>query len=881
MVRLTVNEGRLTVRDQLKDYQDWGTELELMNLLDFFLETYEGAPDTRTVEETRNGDLILISDNNIGGDIEKEAGESLQSMECDGASKGHRPRNQRFYYRKGSGREQQFRVKRSAGHETMPDIIGKWFPRNDESTEYPLYAACILVFLKPWRVLQDIKGTSATFAEEFTRFMTSADQHTKRIIQNIQYFHECSDGASKRRQQGFRSGQEDSFQEIQQDEESDDEAVDEDMVVSNVEYTEADVERAREEGRPARDILYADVAIRIAEECGIFSDGMLNPRWDEPARQANMEDLKQYEEWEAIIKNIKKNSPPGLPSIVDGRENVKLSAESQKVHSWPEIEDANVCGLRDSNNSCRPHSAALLNADQRRAFDIINNHLIAQLNGQKPSQLLMIVIGQGGVGKSTLINAVTDAFEEQGAKNLLAKTATTGVAASIIGGTTLHWWGGLPIHTPSSEKWFERAGKAIADRRIANILSKRYLIVDEASMLTTDLITMTSQVTGQIHADNGMTDATIPFGGMNVIIGDFHQFPPVAKTTSTVYNDTNKRMTAKIGRAIYLQFDTVVILQQQMRISDIGWMEILSRLREGECTEEDIKAIRQLVMTNGNCDIPDFSSPPWSEATLVTPRHSVRTAWNKAALHRHCMKTGHIRYVCTAEDTKGRDRDELTLTERVETARLSTDKTGRLPGQTEIAIGMKALVTLNLATEADLANGTRGTITQIVLDPREEGGAVDGVKVLKYPPAMIMFQPIHHTSEKILYIEEGQIPIFPSEVTFTLHSSNRDTTITRRQTAIDIAYAFTDYRSQGQTLEYVIIDIGRPPKGPLSPFNAYVALSRSRGRRNIRLLRDFDESLFTHHPSEALREEDERLEVMDRETKERFELGTYSYAALP
>jgi hypothetical protein len=34
-----------------------------------------------------------------------------------------------------------------------------------------------------------------------------------------------------------------------------------------------------------------------------------------------------------------------------------------------------------------------------------------------------------------------------------------------------------------------------------------------------------------------------------------------------------------------------VILQQQMRISDIGWMEILSRLREGKCTEEDIKAI--------------------------------------------------------------------------------------------------------------------------------------------------------------------------------------------------------------------------------------------------------------------------------------------------
>ena len=37
----------------------------------------------------------------------------------------------------------------------------------------------------------------------------------------------------------------------------------------------------------------------------------------------------------------------------------------------------------------------------------------------------------------------------------------------------------------------------------------------------------------------------------------------------------------------------------------------------------------------------------------------------------------------------------------------------------EIAIGMKVMVTLNLATEADLANRSRGIIEDIVLDPRE------------------------------------------------------------------------------------------------------------------------------------------------------------------
>ena len=67
--------------------------------------------------------------------------------------------------------------------------------------------------------------------------------------------------------------------------------------------------------------------------------------------------------------------------------------------------------------------------------------------------------------------------------------------------------------------------------------------------------------------------------------------------------------------------------------------------------------------------------------------------------------------------------------------------------------------------------------------------------------------------------------------------------IRRRQYAVTPGYAFTDYKSQGQTIENVIIDIGRPPTGKLSPFGTYVALSRSRARR------------FRHHSSEELRKE--------------------------
>ncbi|KAJ7915375.1 hypothetical protein B0H13DRAFT_1610630 [Mycena leptocephala] len=76
------------------------------------------------------------------------------------------------------------------------------------------------------------------------------------------------------------------------------------------------------------------------------------------------------------------------------------------------------------------------------------------------------------------------------------------------------------------------------------------------------------------------------------------------------------------------------------------------------------------------------------------------------------------------------------------------------------------------------------------------------------------------------------------------------------------AYAFTDYRSQGQTTPYVLVDIAKPPTETLRLFNLYVALSRSSGRETIRLLRDFDNTLFMKGHDPVLLAEDERFRWM-------------------
>jgi len=177
--------------------------------------------------------------------------------------------------------------------------------------------------------------------------------------------------------------------------------------------------------------------------------------------------------------------------------------------------------------------------------------------------------------------------------------------------------------------------------------------------------------------------------------------------------------------------------------------------------------------------------------------------------------------VVEAEDTVGDDRNELNMEQQVTVAGMKsveskcTKGTKKLKHRLKIAVGMKVMVTLNLATEVDLANGSRGTIEDIILDPREHVSRGDlhdddnGIIWLKYPPAMIVFKPLHYEFPPFPGMDPGLIPIFPSEVTFNIHyQNNPKTKITRRQYPLSAAYAFTDHKAQGQTIENVIVDIG-------------------------------------------------------------------------
>ncbi|KAG8947018.1 hypothetical protein FRC03_001204 [Tulasnella sp. 419] len=124
-------------------------------------------------------------------------------------------------------------------------------------------------------------------------------------------------------------------------------------------------------------------------------------------------------------------------------------------------------------------------------------------------------------------------------RHQLGKAAYTGIAATVIGGETLHSFAMLSLgnREPSAQTLKELAEK---------LSSVAYLIIDETSMISRPFLAKLSHVIQRAKAAEEKDD-TCSFGGMNVIIArDFHQFPPVASKPNAHYTGPTGKGTQRM-----------------------------------------------------------------------------------------------------------------------------------------------------------------------------------------------------------------------------------------------------------------------------------------------------------------------------------------------
>jgi PIF1-like helicase len=568
----------------------------------------------------------------------------------------------------------------------MPNFIGEWFPRNDVPELQEYYHASMLALLTPWTNIGQLKRNDQTFQEAFESFVSTADMHTLNIIDNIQYHYKCADSALRKKQE---RAQDTSFYVHDAEEDENGHGVNRNESsesFQDMHFDQQDVKNALAAQYSHEEKLFVDIALNIAIDHGIFTEDIPSPTDMILSACATEEDMIRFQELESMVKAVTKDR---LQS--DNRANISPEIVNE---SFGLTSGENVQPMEDIRTNSK--HTDILNEEQLRAHDIITNNLHVHLDGKRPKQILMMLMGQGSTGKSTVLNAITTTFDKLDVPHLLGKMALSGVAASLVGGTTLHWYAGLPpFTTPQSDIWPDNPSKKIREHRTKNLQSIEWLAIDEMGMCTLNLLTLLSQVATKVHVDDRKADVTIPFGGLNIILlGDFHQFPPVGAPNAALYCPPVARNTATVGKAIYSQFETVIDLVQQWRIEDKEWMNILQRSREGECTKDNIREIRKLILTNPNCKVLNFTSEPWNQATLITPRNCVQANWNKLALRKHCQESNNVLYVCDTEDMVGNERKPTTVDQKVIIAGMKLERTGKIAQRIEFAIGMQVMVML-------------------------------------------------------------------------------------------------------------------------------------------------------------------------------------------
>jgi len=174
----------------------------------------------------------------------------------------------------------------------------------------------------------------------------------------------------------------------------------------------------------------------------------------------------------------------------------------------------------------------------------------------------VFLTGPPGSGKTFLLNKYIDYLKEN--NKSVAVTASTGIAATHMNGTTLHSWSGLGIKETLTKNDIKKLMKKPYLRK--HYKNTKVLIIDEVSMLTAAQFDAVDSASRQFKA------SFQAFGGMQVVCsGDLFQLPPINRNGAAkfvVESHTWKSMDMKI-----------CYLEEQHRHKDKNLFALLNYVR--------------------------------------------------------------------------------------------------------------------------------------------------------------------------------------------------------------------------------------------------------------------------------------------------------------
>uniref|UniRef100_A0A6C0K7S5 AAA+ ATPase domain-containing protein n=1 Tax=viral metagenome TaxID=1070528 RepID=A0A6C0K7S5_9ZZZZ len=397
-----------------------------------------------------------------------------------------------------------------------------------------------------------------------------------------------------------------------------------------------------------------------------------------------------------------------------------------------DVSNANEEPVAVASSSPTLPSLPTLNAKQQLAVS-------QTMNGDN-----ILLTGPAGTGKSFTIKYIIELLKANN-KNV-GLTATTGTAAFIIGGQTIHSYMGMGIGEESIADIFIKIKKKASIYR--TLVELDVLIIDEVSMLDAALLEKISGILCYVKShslkDTGLLNK--PFGGIQIIfIGDFCQLAPVKGFycfLSKLWIDANIK---------------VIMLDELVRQNDdLLFQQILQIIRKGKCTDNILKVLNALKDTQFEDEIiPTKLYPKNVNVDKINEIEidKLKKAGNKTIIYKAIAGGG-----CGA--FAGINKYDVELVEN-----------------------SQVIITRNIDIVNGLVNGTRGIVKNLFKD-------------------FVIIKDTQGNLHNIVYYKDilegdgGKKSAKAADKSHILHMP------------LKVSYALSIHKSQGMTIDAMEIDLG-------------------------------------------------------------------------
>lgn len=475
---------------------------------------------------------------------------------------------------------------------------------------------------------------------------------------------------------------------------------------------------------------------------------------------------------------IPSDAPKGeLNKITDADVARETAQQAVKDDVTPEVAQE-IVRLEDLSPPLSP--------DQQRTLDLMKE-------GKS-----VFFTGSAGTGKSFLLrHGVQQLKAIHGDKHVFV-TASTGVAACNIGGTTLHSFAGVGIGDVGLDDLVRKVNRS---KSKTNWRACKVLVIDEISMIDAELFDKIEYVARHIQLEPAKK--RLPFGGIQLVVcGDFLQLPPVSRGRNSSLDTQFCFQAESWARCM----DVCVELTTVFRQKDNEFIQLLQEMRHGECSAEQQKRLASMYL-------------PWEERGLST-------GYNEDAM-RDIRPTILYPHRADVEDINVRELSLLQGQEKTfyaedtgeEYARGSLASNCPAPTELKLKRGAQVMLVRNLNFDRQLVNGARGVVLGFVNSEKTGGRDAPFVEFL-------------NGTRMVLAQAEWAV------------ESGGKVLARRKQFPLRLAWALSIHKSQGMTIDKLEIDLANA----FEFGQAYVALSRGRSLETIRLL-SFRPAVVKAHPA--------------------------------